>query len=185
MLLSSPLGGSGPQTSFRMSGWVRGERPEQLECGFVTLLCPCAENSRPAGRQNPIPRLPRKAQRAFARFHLRSVARGGICFLVSSQGPGAGLVDFDVEVVGTGQVARPSAGWIPESLLQRQLTPPALVCRGGNTARPFKSAPCGFSLQECQVYYGLFPSPCRSPPLPVPLPSSGLSIDLVRPPAPG
>lgn len=82
-------------------------------------------------------------------------------FLASSPGPGARLADFDVEVAHAEPASYLSAAWYLEAELQ-------LPARTANASRfglpqwehseAFQVCPCGFSLQECQVYYGLFPA---------------------------
>lgn len=112
----------------------------------MTLLCPCAERNWPAGRNDPLGRLPCKE------FHLQAVARGGNCFSGFFSGPGAGRADFDVEVVPTEPARYLSAAWIP----------------GGRTPLPGRTANASrFGLpagaQRGLSSLPLVVSPCRRP----------------------
>lgn len=75
----------------------------------------------------------------------------------------------------------PERGWLSRrrnaAAWKATLTPPSRfrLPQWEPQRGPFKSAPCGFSLQECQVYDGFVPIAVFDP-LPGPLPGQALSI---------
>lgn len=114
-----------------------------------------------AGQQEKEPKSETTLQSGTCQFHLQSAARGGICFSGFLPGPGARLADFDVEVAHAEPASYLSAAWY----LKAELQLPGRTANASRFGLPqwehseaFQVCPCGFSLQECQVYYGLFPA---------------------------